>query len=97
MFMNRDSSERPPTLIGAALPITLSHKLGPLTGHSRGIVAGSMSSNMHYMDGYIDGLVQERRNSIANTMECRVSCTNPSIYENVYFLITVCGKEKYDY
>ena len=27
----------------------------------------------------IDGLVQERRNSIANTLELRHSCTNPSI------------------
>ena len=29
---------------------------------------------------YIDGLVQERRNSIANALELRLSCTNPSIY-----------------
>ena len=29
---------------------------------------------------YFDGLVQERRNSIANTLEFRLSCTNPSIY-----------------
>ena len=28
---------------------------------------------------YIDGLVQERRNSIALAMELRLSCTNPSI------------------
>ena len=27
---------------------------------------------------YIDGLVQERRNSIANALELRFSCTNPS-------------------
>ena len=26
----------------------------------------------------IDGLVQERRNSIANALELRLSCTNPS-------------------
>ena len=26
---------------------------------------------------YIDGLVQERRNSIANALELRLSCTNP--------------------
>ena len=26
----------------------------------------------------IDGLLQERRNSIANAMELRLSCTNPS-------------------
>ena len=29
---------------------------------------------------HIDGLVQERRNSIALAMELRLSCTNPSIY-----------------
>ena len=28
----------------------------------------------------IDGLVQERRNSIANALELRVSCTNSSRY-----------------
>ena len=28
---------------------------------------------------YVDGLVQERRNSIANTLELRLSCTNPSM------------------
>ena len=31
------------------------------------------------MMGYIDGLVQERRNSIANALELHLSCTNPSI------------------
>ena len=28
---------------------------------------------------YLDGLVQERRNSIANALELCLSCTNPSI------------------
>ena len=32
----------------------------------------------HYIF-YIDGLMQERRNSIANGVELRLSCTNPSI------------------
>ena len=32
--------------------------------------------NILYLD--IDGLVQERRNSIANAMELRHSCANPS-------------------
>ena len=27
---------------------------------------------------YYDGLVQERHNSIANALELRLSCTNPS-------------------
>ena len=29
---------------------------------------------------YMDGLMQERRNSIANALELRLSCTNPLIY-----------------
>ena len=29
---------------------------------------------------HIGGLVQERRNSIANALELRLSCTNPSIW-----------------
>ena len=28
---------------------------------------------------HLDGLIQERRNSIANALELRLSCTNPSI------------------
>ena len=31
---------------------------------------------------HIDGLVQERRNSSANTLELRLSCTNPSIWHH---------------
>ena len=31
----------------------------------------------HNNDCHIDGLVQERRNSIANALELRLSCTNP--------------------
>ena len=42
----------------------------------------------HYKDNmdvwlsypYIDGLIKARRNSIANTLELRLSCTNPSVY-----------------
>ena len=30
--------------------------------------------------GHIDGLVQDCSNSIANALELRLSCTNPSIY-----------------
>ena len=33
---------------------------------------------------YIDGLVQERRNSIANALELRLSCTNSSIYKYIF-------------
>ena len=34
----------------------------------------------HVTAQQIDGLVQKRRNSIANTLELRLSCTNPSKY-----------------
>ena len=34
---------------------------------------------MQCNENNIDGLVQERRNSIANALELRISCTNPSI------------------
>ena len=37
---------------------------------------------------YINGLVQERRNSIANALEVRLSCTKPSIWELVQALTT---------
>ena len=33
-----------------------------------------------FHDGYVDGLVQERRKSIASAVELRLSCTNPSIF-----------------
>ena len=35
-----------------------------------------------WMSGeYVDGLVQETRNSSALAMELRLSCTNPSLYD----------------
>ena len=37
---------------------------------------------------YIDGLVQERRNSIANALELRLSCTNSSIY--MHYKVSFC-------
>ena len=36
---------------------------------------------------HVDGLMQERRNSIANTLELRLSCTNPSLYTCIYILL----------
>ena len=57
---------------------------------------------------YIDGLVQERRNSIANVLELRLSCTNLLIYDilflasrsttlqNLKTLSTTCTKNKYE-
>ena len=35
------------------------------------------------MTKHIDGLVQERRNSSANALELRLSCTNPSILSHL--------------
>ena len=34
---------------------------------------------IHFLISYIDGLMQERCNSIANALELHLSCTNPSI------------------
>ena len=36
-------------------------------------------SSTGFLCSHFDGLVQERRNSIANTLELRLSCTNPLI------------------
>ena len=43
-----------------------------LTYSEMGLLVHSKSKS------YLDGLVQERRNSIANVLELRFSCTNPS-------------------
>ena len=45
-----------------------------------------------YIHVYIDGLVQERSNSIANALELRLSCTNPSIY---YPCLSICLSDKH--
>ena len=37
------------------------------------------SFDVNILRCHIDGLVQERRNSIANAMELRLSCTKQSI------------------
>ena len=39
------------------------------------------------MAEYIDRLVQERRNSIANALELRLSCSNPSILKHTTKLV----------
>ena len=33
---------------------------------------------------HVDELMQERRNSTANALELRLSCTNPSMYSQVF-------------
>ena len=43
------------------------------------VATGFMEFLMSINTRYFDGLVQERRNSIANALEIRLSCTNPSI------------------
>ena len=39
-----------------------------------------------FLIAYIDGLVQERCNSIANALELRLPCINPSIYVMAFIL-----------
>ena len=36
---------------------------------------------LQYEANHVDGLVQERRNSIANALELHLSCTNPSMWQ----------------
>ena len=38
-----------------------------------------VTESVHIMT-YIDGLMQEKRNSIDNALQLRLSCTNLSIY-----------------
>ena len=40
---------------------------------------GIISIFDYHMKTHVDGLGQERRNSIANALELRISCTNPSM------------------
>ena len=40
------------------------------------------------------GLLHERRNSIANALELRLSCTNPSRYDVMYIYLTNITYEK---
>ena len=40
---------------------------------------------------YIDGLEQERCNSIANALELHLFCTNPSIYGTGTWAVTLLG------
>ena len=46
---------------------------------------------------YIDGLVHERRNSIANAMELRLSCTNPSICMKLAYQGPLCMQKYFCY
>ena len=53
---------------------------------------GCVASDLTHHEAHIDGLVQERRNSSANALGLRLSCTNPSIwcYCNVSELVCRC-------
>ena len=46
----------------------------------------SHGCTVYIMASYINGLVQERHNSIANALELCLSCTNPLIYDHVMVL-----------
>ena len=47
-----------------------------------------MRGYLSYISSQIDGLGQERRNSIANALELRLPCTNPSKY-TIYLAVIV--------
>ena len=45
---------------------------------------------MHCISYYIDGLVQERCNPIANALELHLSCTNPSVWTIFHLRLCMC-------
>ena len=47
-----------------------------------------MKIHNSYLDYHINGLLQERLNSIANTLVWRLSCSNPSILEIMYLNVS---------
>ena len=54
-----------------------------------------ISNNISKKMVHIDGLEQERRNSIANALELRLCCTNPSMsFFNVYFVKSVWARNR---
>ena len=61
-----------------------------------------LSSASHEWDActiheYIDGLVQERRNSSALAVELHLSCTNPVISYQWYFVVVLSIEQFYPY
>ena len=50
----------------------------PTLQNMENFVAIEASGLQFFVQPHINGLVQERRNSIANALELRTSCTNPS-------------------
>ena len=80
--------------IGLVTPITVDNKLSHSVKTTKPVDSFKVKLKTHFIVlhlhdmsllfsrdiyRYIDGLVQERRNSIANALELRLSCTNPSI------------------
>ena len=55
----------------------------------------NMWSLLVVVNQHIEGSIQERRNSITNASELRLSCTNPSIlnlWENLYIWICILNR-----
>ena len=60
------------------------HHMGPLrTGNINRTQQGRAKMSVYFM-AYIDWLMQERHNSIANALELRLSFTNLSIFGTVH-------------
>ena len=56
--------------------------------HLISLISISIRSLSTYLLNYhIDGLVQERRNSIATALELRLSCTNPSTWDSIKLIV----------
>ena len=54
----------------------------PVHGHVDGFLFGVPCSVRGRLRNVIDVLIQERRNSIADALELRLSCTEPSIHDH---------------
>ena len=67
-------------------------KLGNLISplRSLGLFLGQQKiAKLHWPGEYINGLLQERCNSIANALELCLSCSNPSICRQLFHLSSV--------
>ena len=63
--------------------LNVSHSIDSSLDHQQLAASQKMNLKNSFSNDNINGLVQERRNSIANVLELRLSCTNPSTWINM--------------
>ena len=68
-----------------------------MTSAAADVISVPSVNNVKWLFAYhFDGLVQERRNSIANAMELRLSCTNTSGNEPILVFVSVASLQRND-